>query len=145
DVDLDGVRDLAVTLQDTLTTQVLVYSGSTAAPLSQSTESQAASGLNGSFIASAHDFDGDGRGDIAWWLNPSLLTGGKVTIHSGQTGLELKSWKQPWANDATRSTVTSGDVNGDGLTDIAFSTSLVEADGLHKVVKVYSGATMNPQ
>jgi hypothetical protein len=141
DVDLDGVRDLAVTLVGATIplTRVAVWSGSTGAPLSLATESQAVTGLNSSVIASAGDFDGDGRGDVAWWINPvSPQGGGKVSVRSGLTGLELAGW--PITGTVQLASVTGGDMNGDGSSDVAFSmVSLSGPYVVGPVVRIYSG------
>jgi FG-GAP repeat len=144
DVDLDGVPDFAVTQQGGSFARVIVDSGATGSQITVANESQVASGLNTSFIASAGDFDADGKGDIAWWLNPAPLNGGKVTIRSGATGAELYAWPKTTASDEDLSTVTAGDVNGDGFVDIAYSAFLIKADGGHVVVNLYSGAGSHP-
>jgi hypothetical protein len=144
DVDHDGVIDFGVTQQGAGFAKVLVYSGATAGLITVASEAQIETGTNTSCIASAGDFDGDGTPDIAWWLNPHTLGNGEVTIHSGATGAELKSWPQSLSASEDLATVSAGDVNGDGPADIAFSAMVPGPDGGHLVIRIYSGAAGHP-
>ncbi|MEW6741807.1 MAG: hypothetical protein AB1486_03525 [Planctomycetota bacterium] len=98
----------------------------------------------GASVAGAGDTDGDGHagvlvGDYGW-----ESTRGKVTLFSGATGEILRSWRgEAGWQGLGRQVAGIGDVDGDGLADIAFSAfwRREEAGDYVGRVYAYSGAS----
>ena len=119
DADADGVLDVLVTtgdVSDDGPTAVAVYSGSTGRLL------QEIRGANlGSSITCAGDVDGDGHDDFAFTAGFRHRV--VVAAHSGRTGVQLWAAARECHGyyGSYAGLVNAGDVNSDGVQDLAFS------------------------
>jgi len=92
------------------------------------------------------DVDGDMVGDIvvgAWWATGALLAQGMAGVYSGATGNPIYIF---WGNDAQdhlgSRVAGAGDVDGDGVPDIAAGASGDDGNGTSAgAAMVFSGAT----
>lgn len=91
-------------------------------------------------VASAGDIDHDGRSDILIG-QPYFTSGGtargKILFYSGLSGGLINSIAGTENNALLGLSISSGDVNGDGLPDILFSEPMAAVNGANRG-KVYS-------
>ena len=128
DLDGDGVRELILgapgaknALGQTVGA-VRVLSGESGMLLHTIEGSQAYESF-GSAIASGADCDGDGWDDFAitatGFDSATVANAGKVTLYSGRTLQVIRSWEGAEPNtEFGTALVFSGDLDGDGLTDL---------------------------
>ena len=151
DVDGDGVGDLIVgaTLDDDgglNAGSARVFSGATGAVLWTFHGTEPADNF-GTSVASAGDVDGDGRADLivgAWQANGVAgANAGLAQVFSGATGALLHTFTGGTGADQFGVSVASlGDIDGDGLADLAVGANLADAMGLNSgSVTAFSGAT----
>jgi hypothetical protein len=81
-------------------------------------------GAFGSVVAAVADVDGDGKGDIAVAApgteDQTRTIPGEVRIYSSATGKELRHWSGSQSGELYgRMVVAAGDLDGDGVDDIA--------------------------
>ncbi|HEY3368245.1 MAG TPA: integrin alpha [Symbiobacteriaceae bacterium] len=151
DVDGDGVPDFAVAavsaqvglLQDA--GRVTVFSGSTGAPIYNidGTESGAAFGLT---MATIGDTDGDGLPDLLVGAPQAAPGGnpdaGSLFLYSGATGALLQQFDGLAPNDGFGwSVVDLGDINGDGLREIAVGAPGASPGGVPEAGSVFVYST----
>lgn len=157
DVDGDGVNDviIAARLQDSNGTnsgRVYVFDGATGATMAILTLDGDVAGAEFGLGIAAEDMNGDGRADIIVGSrlhdSPGLTNNGKVHVYSGASTTAvpvlLFSVEGEGTGDLFGFAVTGlGDVNGDGLGDIAVGA--IRHDGPNGVdsgkVYVYAGGT----
>ena len=149
DVDGDGAADLVIGVRGSLGTagpgRARTISGATGALLHEITGDQADDGL-GRSVAGVGDLDGDGWPDVAVGA-PSDRTGlsvtGSVRLCSGVDGAQLDIVFGPDADGAFGSAIAGlGDVDGDGVPDLAVGADNSNAPGLFAAGAVHgvSGA-----
>src|SRR4030095_10957724 len=78
----------------------------------------------GGVVAALGDLDGDGKGEIAVAApateDQARTLPGEVRVYSGATGKELRHWSGKQPNEQfARMVVDAGDLDGDGVDDIA--------------------------
>src|SRR5690606_24919234 len=98
----------------------------------------------GSAIADAGDYDGDGHDDVAVcaFLEPSGIGVGSITVFSGRTGAVLERWHGERNSDHFGISVRNlGDVDGDGVGDLAMGAVNIWNAGLDGSVQIRSMRT----
>ncbi|KQW82612.1 beta strand repeat-containing protein [Brevundimonas sp. Root1279] len=150
DVDGDGAADIIVgaSLDDDgglNAGSARVFSGATGAVLWTFHGAEPADNF-GTSVASAGDVDGDGRADLiigAWQANGAGANAGLAQVYSGATGLLLHTFTGSAAADQFGVSVASlGDIDGDGLADLAVGANLDDNMGPNSgSVTAFSGAT----
>jgi len=136
DITADGVIDYAVSAAGT--SEVALYSGATGGLLN-TLSGQSAASLFGNRLAPAGDLNQDGVPDL-FVAEPrrdvqGMTRAGRIALLSLADGSLIHAWNgsQPF-QFLGEYTLSSGDLDGDGLQDVAFTTeSQLE-------VSVYSGA-----
>jgi len=124
---------------------VFLVSGQTGATLLD--VAGAAFGSFGKSVAALPDVDGDGVGDLAvgaFLESGTFSSAGKAYLVSGATGAVLLSWEGIQVSEHFGWTVASvGDLDGDGLGDLAVGSTYRDVGGLSGAgtVHVYSSAT----
>ncbi len=141
DVDGDGRADFIVGADGEQNIGVAhVYSGATGAEI-WNIPASVWGGLDlGAGVGGLGDIDGDGWPDFAVGIPAGGAPGGHVLVFSGRTATLLYTFGEPSLSNWTyaRTIVSIGDVDGDGVPDIAVGDSNFSAyDGS---VLVYSGA-----
>ena len=146
DVDGDGVEDFAVGAPNVQGGIVYCHSGADRSLLWQ------AGGTPGDFfsdvgarIACVGDVDGDGVPDLGSGRRnegPAADFAGRATIYSGVDGAVLREFFGAAAGDHCGDAIAAaGDVDGDGLDDVAIAYSGVDQpQALAGLVRVHSGA-----
>lgn len=96
------------------------------------------------------DHNGDGVRDVAVavWEEPDTATvpttNGAVYILHGNTGAVIRSWQGAFLGDDYGKTLSDvGDVDNDGVSDLAIGTPQVSTNGAGGYVEVRSGANGN--
>ncbi|MGH3022543.1 MAG: FG-GAP-like repeat-containing protein [Gaiellaceae bacterium] len=100
--------------------------------------------LGSFFVAGVGDVNGDGTGDVyaADYADGSLGPGtGRAAVYSGVDGSELRAWVGSAAGEGLGPGREAGDVDGDGLVDLAIG-SYTSSDGAPQAgkVEIFSGA-----
>ena len=132
DVDGDGYPDVvAGAPYDDIDEQVgtaRLLSGATGETL-HTWQSDLAGDLFGFSVALGGDVDGDGRGDVLIGAPHREDRRGRVTLFSGATGEEIRSWEGPAAfSDFGYSVSFGADVDGDTAPDVLVGAPLLEYD-----------------
>jgi hypothetical protein len=141
DLDLDGMPDLVVGLPGAGTAgdasgELRVVSGTDGSTL-LALVGPAAGALFGRHVAGLLDADGDGVPDIAV---SRAAPQAAVELRSGATGAVLRTWlAQPGDADFAYAVESAGDVDADGVLDVAISVRSTPS-GLG-AARVYSGRT----
>jgi hypothetical protein len=92
-------------------------------------------------VAAIADLDGDGKGEIAVAApateDQTRTLPGELHLYSGANGLELRHWsgKQP-GELYGRMIVGAGDLDGDGVEDLAIGAPWYRRDGADRVGRV---------
>lgn len=147
DLDGDGRPELIVGAQDagpTIGGKAYVFSGRNGRPLFTIAPPASAVQFGSFFVAGVGDVNGDGTGDVyaADYADGSLGPGtGRAAVHSGADGSELRSWTGSAAGEGLGPGREAGDVDGDGLVDLAIG-SYTSSDGAPQAgkVEIVSGA-----
>jgi hypothetical protein len=153
DVNGDGVPDLAVGLPfqdleggDCCEGQVVIFSGADGTPLRtlQAPPLQGGAGF-GAVLAAVGDVNGDGVPDLAVGA-PWRGAQGAVFLLSGATGRRLRTLRAPRPQPTAQfgaALAGLGDVNGDGVPDLAVGVPNYDRVGLvdQGQVVVFSGGT----
>lgn len=121
-----------------------VFSGRNGRPLFTIPAPPSGVELGSFFVAGVGDVNGDGTGDVyaADYADSSLGTGtGRAVVHSGADGSELHEWIGSAAGEGLGPGREAGDVDGDGLVDLAVG-SYTSSDGAPQAgkVEIFSGA-----
>jgi hypothetical protein len=150
DIDGDGARDLLVGAMTHVNSSGLilgaafVYSGATGALL-RTHEGTFNNEKFGALTANLADLDGDGVEDYAVSAEHDDLTGasGMVVVYSGATGAELAKLLPPDSQFDWLDVVVSaaGDLNGDGVGDIAVGGTWTNRNRWSSAVFLFSGKT----
>ena len=137
DVDGDGADDVMVNDSRSSLWIPTLYSGATGRPLQFDFEHDSTIGSSYTSADAAGDVNGDGYGDLL--LGTGRGVGGAV-VFSGVDGTVLHIFTGDAAGDQFGSAVSAvGDVDGDGLPDVAVSANQL-ASGGYGYVRVFSGA-----
>jgi len=153
DLDGDGSADLAVggpTATDAADAPLggaWVFSSATGKVLQHWTGTDRRGGF-GSVVAAVADLDGDGKSEIAVGApgteDQTRTVPGELRIYSGATGAELRHWsgRQP-GELYGRMIVATGDLDGDGVDDLAIGAPWHQHDGAARAgrVELRSGRT----
>ncbi len=154
DVDADGADDFAVGAPEAIAGgpdagSITIFSGRTHQPLRTSTSPSAGEHF-GAAVDGVGDVDGDGVPDVATGCpgadNVPLATNvGRIRIVSGASGATIRSILGSTSGEALGSRVVGvGDVNGDGVPDVAGASPtfnlLAVGAGVGRV-RAFSGAT----
>jgi hypothetical protein len=152
DLDGDGRPDLAVggpaaaDADGTMVGGAWVVSSATGKELHHWQGTDRRGGF-GNIVAAVADLDGDGKGEIAVSApgteDQTRTVPGELRIYSGATGAELRHWsgRQP-GELYGRMILATGDVDGDGVEDLAVGAPWHRRDTADKVgrVELRSGA-----
>ena len=137
DVTGDGVPDLVVGSGPGAPALVLVIDGASRQTMMTLTPFE--DNFTGGTFVAAGDVDGDGRADVA--VSADTTGGTRVVVFGGATGAVLASFfgiEDPAFRNGTRAAM--GDVNGDGLADLAVSAG----PGGGPRVALFDGASLRP-
>jgi hypothetical protein len=146
DLDGDGRADLAVggpTATDAAGARVggaWVFASATGKELHRWTGTDRRGGF-GNVVAAVADLDGDGKGEIAVSApgteDQTRTVPGELRIYSGATGAELRRWagRQP-GELYGRMIAAAGDLDGDGVEDLAIGAPWYRRDGADKVGRI---------
>lgn len=106
--------------------KVVLVSGKDGKPLLSIVGKQPGEGL-GTSPSDAGDVTGDGIGDLvigAWQNAEGARSGGKVYLHDGKTGKQLRAWTCRQSGDTLGFDACGiGDVDGDGATDFLLTSA----------------------
>jgi len=146
DLNRDGRPELIVGAQNAGPTtggKAYVFSGRNGKRLFTITPPATAVEFGSFFVAGVGDMNGDGTGDVyaADYADGSLGPGtGRAAVHSGADGTELQSWTGSAAGEGLGPGREAGDVDGDGLVDLAIG-SYTSSDGAPQAgkVEIFSG------
>jgi len=149
DADGDGVPDIAVGARwaghnGFNSGSVYVFSGADGSQLLRR-DGNAPNDYLGAAVAAAGDVDGDGHADFlagAWGADPNGESSGQASLFSGRDGSLLRSWDGMAEQIRFGQTLAGlGDVNGDGVPDVAVGASFDNTAAFHAgAVRVFSGA-----
>jgi VCBS repeat protein/FG-GAP repeat protein len=147
DLNGDGRPELIAGAQDAGPAtggKAYVFSGRNGRPLFTITPPASAVEFGSFFVAGVGDVNGDGTGDVyaADYADGSLGPGtGRAAVYSGVDGTELQSWTGSEAGEGLGPGREAGDVDGDGLVDLAIG-SYTSSDGAPQAgkVEIFSGA-----
>jgi hypothetical protein len=124
-----------------------VLSSATGRALYHWTSSDGRGGFGG-VVASLGDLDGDGKGEIAVAApgteDQTRSIPGELVVYSGATGKELRRWSGSQPGELyARMVVDAGDVDGDGVDDVAIGAPWHRRGGADRVgrMEVRSGRT----
>ena len=152
DIDGDGIGDLLIGAHFASPSgsfragSTYLYSGSTGSLIRRLDGQSAGESLGGS-VSGIGDVDGDGVDDLligASGASPGGLTLGSAYVYSGATGNLIRQFDGQTSGGYFGSSVSrAGDVDGDGVDDIAIGASWASPGGLFRAgsADVYSGAT----
>jgi hypothetical protein len=146
DLDGDGHPDLAVGAPFAQNDRhekvgaVWILSAATGKELAHWQGTDPRGGFGGD-LASVADLDGDGQGDVAVAVpateDQTRTLPGELRIYSSATGKELRRFtgRQP-GEEYGRMVVDAGDVDGDGVPDVAIGAPWYRRDGADRVGRV---------
>jgi len=148
DLNGDGVGDLLIGARNAGHDhggRVYAYSGATGHRIWSSPRDKTNHDLGWFFVADVGDLNGDGVSDVDggdFTYSVGGVNQGRVQIFSGVDGSVLRSWTGSSAHQGMGPGREAGDVDGDGVDDIAVGsyTSSDAAKGAGKV-EIFSGAT----
>ncbi|HYC00081.1 MAG TPA: hypothetical protein VEC57_13185 [Candidatus Limnocylindrales bacterium] len=153
DLDRDGRSDLAVGayrekgVSDAEIGGVHVLSAATGQPIFYWIGQSSRSGF-GEVVAALGDINGDGRGEIVVGAPRSddddRVVPGEVFVHSGADGAVLHRWKGKQPKELYgRMVVSAGEIDGDGVEDVAIGAPWHHHDFVAKVgrIELRSGRT----
>jgi hypothetical protein len=158
DLDGDGRPDLAVGAPyakdaDGATVSAVFVLSSASGREMQHWKGTDRRGAFGSVVAPVADLDGDGKGDIAVAApgteDPTRSIPGEVHVYSSVTGKELRSWSGSQPGELYgRMVVAAGDLDGDGVEDVAVGAPWHRRDAADKVGRIefrsgWSGAVLS--
>lgn len=145
DVDGDGHGDILIASSTVFSStsnplaRVYLYSGATGAFIRQITAPAGASDFGISAVG-AGDIDGDGLDDVVISARCESNCFGSLRAYSGATGSVLWHILAPERELLGSRIAAIGDVNADGITDIAASSIVQSFNGIGGRVRILSGA-----
>jgi hypothetical protein len=150
DVDGDGVQDWIVGAPRSAASapyagRASVFSGRDGAELLRF-EGDSASDWLGAAVAGAGDVDGDGHADVLVGAPRGTPPAGSAYLFSGRDGSLIHAWQGVGAGDEFgRALAGVGDVDGDGVRDLAVGAPLADGAGTNAgQLTLYSGADGAP-
>ena len=148
DLDGDGKADWVVGARDSGTGQrgrAYAYSSANGKRLWTVTAPKTGGDLGSFFVGGLDDLDGDGTPDVYVGDYADSTNGnqsGAAYVVSGADGSRIYAWRGAKAKEGTGPGREAGDIDGDGVQDIAVG-SYLSSTGAHLAgrVDIYSGAT----